>query len=251
MECAERLCYSGEIGRTMELIFEDDDIVVVNKPAGQIVHAAPGHETGALADELAKSRPGMASVGSGSRPGVVHRLDIGTSGIMVFAKTRRAYINLRAAFEAHDKVKKTYLAVLHGTLDPPSGTIETTIGRKPWDPRRMAVGVPGGKKALTRWTVLERRGPLSLAEFVIETGRTHQIRVHAAHLGHPVVGDALYGDKARDARLALPEGRHLLHAVALEFPHPVTGEMLSFAARPPDDILYAALLPERGRRRAR
>ena len=225
----------------MEVLFEDDDIVAVNKPAGWIVHAAPGHEEGSVADELARSRPGMASVGSRDRPGVVHRLDIETSGAMVFAKTQRAYLRLRKTFESHDRLTKTYLAVLHGAPRPPSGVLETTIGRKPWDPRRMAVDAPGGKRAVTRWTTLKRRGSLALVEFVIETGRTHQIRVHAAHLGHPIVGDSLYGDKAKDSRLAIRPGRHLLHAVVLEFPHPVTGRMLMLSARPPDDILFAVL----------
>ena len=220
----------------IEVIFEDDDIVVVNKPAGLIVHPAPGHDDGSVAGELVKSRPGMAAVGSRERPGVVHRLDIETSGVMVFAKTQRAYLRLRAAFEAHGKVTKTYLAVLHGAPRPTEGMIETTIGRKPWDARRMAVDVPGGKRAVTRWNTLKRQGSLAMVEFAIETGRTHQIRVHAAHLGHPVVGDALYGDKAKDR--AVRPGRLMLHAVQLEFPHPVTGEMMRFAARPPNDLLY-------------
>ena len=222
----------------MEVIFEDDEIVVVNKPAGRVVHPAPGHMEGTLTEELVRSRPGMAAVGSRERPGVVHRLDIGTSGVMVFAKTRRAYARLREAFESHDAVSKTYLAVLHGAPKPQSGTLETTIGRKAWDARRMAVDVPGGKRAVTRWTTLRRQGSRALVEFAIETGRTHQIRVHAAHLGHPVAGDSLYGDKAKDRRLGLRPGRHLLHAVKLEFPHPATGQLVSFAARPPADILY-------------
>ena len=222
----------------IEVVFEDDDIVVVNKPAGMIVHSAPGHCGRSVAGELARSRPGMAAAGSRERPGVVHRLDIETSGVMVFAKTRRAYARLRTAFESHDAVTKTYLAVLHGAPRPPSGTIETTIGRKPWDARRMAVDVPGGKRAVTRWTTLQRQGSLALVEFVIETGRTHQIRVHAAHLGHPVVGDALYGDRDKDRRLAVRPGRHLLHAVRLEFPHPATGKTVSFSACPPDDMVY-------------
>ena len=181
----------------------------------------------------------MATVGSRERPGVVHRLDIETSGVMVFAKTQLAYTRLRAAFESHDKVKKTYLAVLHGAPRPPAGTIETTIGRKPWDARRMAVDVPDGKRAVTHWTTLRRMGSLALVEFVIETGRTHQIRVHAAHLGHPVVGDALYGDREKDRRVRLRPGRMLLHAVQLDFLHPVTGKPMSLAAMPPGDFVRA------------
>ncbi len=226
--------------RHVDILFEDDDIIAVNKPAGMIVHSAPGHEKEeSLAGLLAASRPQMARVGSRERPGVVHRLDIDTSGVMVFAKSRRAYEGLRAAFESHDGVVKTYLAVLHGAIKPATGTLETTIGRKPWDAKRMAVDVPDGKRAVTRWTVLERRGPLALVEFVIETGRTHQIRVHAAHLGHPIAGDALYGDAAKDRRLAVPPRRQLLHAVQLEFRHPVTGRAMRLAAAPPNDILYA------------
>lgn len=225
--------------RFVEVLFEDDDIVVVSKPAGMIVHPAPGHESGALSTLLVKDRPMMASVGSRERPGVVHRLDIETSGVMVFAKTPRAYAKLRDAFESHENVRKTYLAVLHGAIKPPQGTLETTIGRKPWDAKRMAVDAPDGKRAVTHWTVLEKRGPLALVEFVIETGRTHQIRVHAAHLGHPIVGDSLYGDAEKDRRLKSRPRRQLLHAVQLEFPHPVSGRMLSFAAPPPPDVLYA------------
>ena len=222
----------------IEVVFEDDDIVVVNKPAGMIVHSAPGHADGSVAEELVRSRPQMAEVGSRERPGVVHRLDIETSGVMVFAKTQRAYMRLRAAFESHEKVVKTYLAVLHGAPRPPSGTLETTIGRKPWDAKRMAVDVPDGKRAVTRWNTLKRQGSLAMVEFEIETGRTHQIRVHAAHLGHPIVGDLLYGDKVKDRRLAIRPGRMLLHAVQLEFPHPATGKPVSFVARPPDDLIY-------------
>ena len=223
---------------TLEILYEDDDVIVVNKPAGMPVHPSPGHERDTLVDALPAYCPSIAGVGSDKRPGIVHRLDIETSGVMVFAKTQRAYTRLRAAFESHSKVTKTYLAVLHGAPKPPSGTLETTIGRKPWDAKRMAVDVPDGKRAVTRWNTLQRQGSLAMVEFVIETGRTHQIRVHAAHLGHPVVGDALYGDRAKDRRVAVRPGRHLLHAVQLEFPHPVTGKMVSFAARPPDDMLY-------------
>jgi len=222
-----------------EVVFEDADIVVVDKPAGMVVHRAPGHEEGALADWLAGSRPGMASVGSRDRPGVVHRLDIDTSGAMVFAKTPLAYRKLREAFESHSLVRKTYLAVLHGCPKSRTGTLDTTIGRKPWDAKRMAVDVPDGKRAVTRWTVLAKRGGVSLVEFVIETGRTHQIRVHAAHLGCPVVGDPLYGDAERDRRLRAKPPRLLLHAVELSFPHPATGKAVTFAAPPPADIVHA------------
>ena len=222
----------------LDIIYDDDDIVVVNKPAGVYVHPSPGHEKGALSSELVRRYPQMRNIGSVERPGVVHRLDAETSGVMVFAKTRRAYLKLREAFERHDGIRKTYLAILHGAPKPAQGTLVTTIGRKPWDPKRMAIDAPDGKRAVTHWTVLEKRGPVAIVEFVIETGRTHQIRVHAAHLGHPIVGDALYGDKAKDRNLPFKPNRQLLHAVQLEFRHPVTGEEMCFAARPPADILF-------------
>ncbi len=228
-----------QISRSPEIIFEDDDLVVVNKPAGVIVHRAPGHEDGSLADALASTRSSMRMVGSAERPGVVHRLDIDTSGVVVFAKNRSSYVSLRKAFESHKDVVKTYLAVLHGSPQEKTGRIETLIGRKPWDAKRMAVDVPGGKRAVSNWTVLAKKGPLSLVEFVIETGRTHQIRLHAAHLGCPVAGDDLYGDNVRDKRLRVPPPRLLLHAVELSFLHPRTHKRVKFAAHPPDDMIYS------------
>ena len=226
-------------GSVLDVLYEDSDIIIVNKPSGQIVHPAPGHETGSLLDEVLKHCPSMAGVGSRERPGIVHRLDIETSGALVAAKTERAYYMLRKAFESHVNVRKRYLAVLHGVLDPRSGEIETLIGRKPWDPRRMAVVERNGVRALTRWRTLGRNGSLSIVEFTILTGRPHQIRVHAAHMGHPVVGDALYGNATMDRRLAVRPRRQLLHAAALEFPHPITGRIVSVMAPPPPDIVFA------------
>lgn len=222
-----------------DILFEDDDIVVVDKPAGVYVHASPGHETGALADVLAATRPGMRRAPGPDRPGVVHRLDADTSGVMVFAKTRRAYNALRTAFERHDAIRKTYLAICHGAPTPRAGTVTSTIGRKPWDPRRMAMDVPDGKPAVTHWRVLAANGGITLVEFRIETGRTHQIRVHAAGLGHPIVGDPLYGDTAKDRRLRNRPRRTLLHAAELTLNHPVTGKRVTFTAPPPPDIVYA------------
>ena len=224
---------------TLEILYEDDDVIVVNKPAGMPVHPSPGHERDTLVDALLAYCPSIAGVGSDKRPGIVHRLDIETSGAIVAAKTERAYHALRSAFEEHGKVKKSYLAVLHGAPNPRSGELETLIGRKPWDPRRMAVVERDGDRAVTRWRTLGRSGPIALVEFTIETGRTHQIRVHAVHLGHPVVGDSLYGDAARDRRLSVRPHRQLLHAVSLEFPHPVTGDLVSVMAPPPRDIVFA------------
>ena len=222
-----------------EILYSDADIVVVVKPPGVYVHPAPGHGQGTLSEFLVRRFPDMAGVGSETRPGVVHRLDAGTSGVMVFARTRRAYLKLRADFEGHERVAKTYLALLHGAPKEKKGTLEFTVGRKPWDARRMAVGVPGGKRAVTHWEVLARKGALALVEFSIETGRTHQIRLAAAQLGHPVVGDDLYGDAAADRRMGRRAPHLMLHAVTLEFDHPVTGRRLSFSAPPPPEMVYA------------
>lgn len=210
----------------IDVIYEDADIVVVDKPAGVIVHPAPGHESGALTEALVRRFPEMAGVGSAERPGVVHRLDIGTSGVMVFARTRRAYIALRRQFESHETVEKKYLAVVHGTPRPKSGTVDTPVGRDKLS-------------AVTHWTVLGRHDGVSLVEFRIETGRMHQIRIHAAGMGCPIVGDETYGDAAKDRRLPRRPTRPLLHAVELSFLHPVTGRRVTFAAPPPADIVYA------------
>ena len=224
---------------SVEILHADDDIIVVNKPSGLIVHRAPGYPDGTLSDILLKDFPDMAGVGSDERPGVVHRLDRDTSGVMVFARTQRAYLALRREFENHGRVRKTYLAVLHGAPKPQTGTLNTMIGRKPFDAKRMAVVDHNGKNAITHWTVLSKHGGLSLVEFIIETGRMHQIRVHAAHLGHPIAGDSLYGDQVRDRRMARPPSRPLLHAVELSLPHPASRRMVTFAAEPPADIIYA------------
>lgn len=210
----------------MCVLFEDDDIVVVDKPAGRPVHPSPGHEENSLTGELVRTRPQMAQVGSAERPGVVHRLDIGTSGVMVFAKTQRAYLKLRADFESHRRVRKTYLAILHGAPKPAKGTLDGPVGRD-----RL--------RAVTHWQVLSKHAGLALVEFRIETGRMHQIRIHAAELGCPIAGDATYGNAAQDRAMRRRPARPLLHAVQLEFPHPTTGEMVSFTAPPPADLVYA------------
>jgi 23S rRNA pseudouridine1911/1915/1917 synthase len=208
------------------IIYDDGDIAVVDKPAGTIVHPAPGRTEPVLSDMMVEKFPGMASVGSKERPGVVHRLDIETSGVIVFAKTRRAYVSLRRQFESHGGVRKTYLAVLHGSPKTKTGTIDTPVGRD-----RLP--------AVSHWTVLGKHDGLSLVEFRIETGRTHQIRIHAAALGCPVVGDKTYGSAERDRRLRRRPSRQLLHAVELSFLHPATGKRVTFSSPPPPDIVYA------------
>ncbi len=210
----------------VDVIYSDKDIVVVDKPAGVVVHRAPGHDEESLADALVRRYPDMAGVGSAERPGVVHRLDIGTSGVMVFARNRRAYLALRRQFESHETVEKTYLAVVHGGPKQKKGTIDTPVGRD----RRSAV---------SHWEVLGRHDGVSLVEFRIDTGRMHQIRIHAAELGCPIVGDTAYGDCARDRRMRRRPTRPLLHAVELAFLHPATGRRVVFTAPPPSDIVYS------------
>ena len=210
----------------IDIIYEDGAIVVVDKPAGAIVHRAPGHESGALADALAGRFPGMARVGSAERPGVVHRLDMETSGVMVFAKTQSAYLDLRRQFESHKTVEKTHLAVVHGSPQPASGTLDEPVGRD-----RL--------RAVTHWRTLGRHDGISLVEFKIETGRMHQIRIHAASLGCPVAGDRLYGSAEKDRRMRRRPARLLLHAVELSFLHPATRKRVAFASPPPGDIIYA------------
>lgn len=210
----------------MNVLFEDDAILVVDKPAGRIVHPAPGHESGSLTEELVARCPSMRGVGSQSRPGVVHRLDQDTSGVIVFAKTQAAYLDLRRQFESHATIRKTYLAVCHGAPKPPKGTIDSPVGRE-----RL--------RAISHYEVLGRQGPVALVRFDIETGRMHQIRLHAKELGHPLVGDPLYGDSAADRRLKRRPKRTLLHAVELSFLHPTTHRRVTFAAPPPADIVFA------------
>ena len=210
----------------LDIIYEDEAIAVVDKPSGVIVHPAPGHETGALTDALVRRFPGMARVGSAERPGVVHRLDIETSGVMVFAKTQGAYLDLRRQFESHRTVGKTYLAVVHGSPRPKSGTIDEPVGRE-------------RQSAVTHWETLGRHDGISLVEFKIDTGRMHQIRIHAASLGCPIVGDRLYGSAEKDRRMHRRPARLLLHAVELSFVHPSTRRRVTFTAPPPPEIVYA------------
>ena len=210
----------------MKILYEDAALVVVDKPAGRIVHPAPGHETGALTQELVRKHPEMASVGSAERPGVVHRLDVETSGVMVFARTQAAYLALRRAFESHREIRKTYLAVCHWKRGVAAkGTVETPVDRQP---------------AVSHYEVLGRQGSLAMVRFDIETGRTHQIRIHAAKaLGCPIVGDSLYGDRPRDRALRRRPSRTLLHAVELSFLHPKTHRRVTFSAPPPPDLVFA------------
>lgn len=215
------------------IVHEDAHLLVVEKPAGLVVHPAPGHPRSTLVNGLLHSHPGIAAVGQPTRPGIVHRLDVGTSGLMVVALDDEAYEGLVDAMSSH-LVTRKYVALAWGHFDAPSGVIDASIGRDPRDPLRMAV-VRDGKHARTHFEA-EREfvepAPLSLVRCSLETGRTHQIRVHLAAVGHAVVGDPTYGG----VRPALRAPRPMLHAETLAFVHPVTGQELTFSADVPADM---------------
>lgn len=220
----------------LDVLFEDDSIIVVNKSAGMVVHPAPGHPGGTLVNALLFHCPNLSGIGGVSRPGIVHRLDQYTSGLIVVAKTQDAMAGLARAFASHRDVQKTYLAVCRGRPSLDSGRIENLIGRHPVDRKRMAIVEKGGKRAVTNWRVLGRSASLSVVECRIETGRTHQIRVHMASLGCPVIGDAVYGKPALDKRLYPVPQRQMLHAWKLSLWHPVLGRQMSFEAPAPSDM---------------
>ena len=219
----------------LEVVHDDADIVVVNKPAGLVVHPAHGHPSGTLVNALLAGPLAPAPDDDPAKPGIVHRLDRDTSGLMVIARTAAARRNLQEQFRART-VDKTYLAVVEGS-PPRVGTIDAAVGRDQRDRKRMAVRADG-KPARSRYRVLERLPGASLVEVVIETGRTHQIRVHMRSLGHPLVGDKVYGHRRGGGGgplLSFP--RQALHAAGLRFRHPRTGVDMAFRAPLPEDIL--------------
>ena len=220
------------------IVFEDEHLLVVNKPAGLVVHPAPGHPDGTLVDALRAHVSGLAAGGDTLRPGIVHRLDKDTSGLMVVAKTPVAQARLAEQTKERRMVKR-YLALVEGHMDVPEGEVEAPIGRDRRFRQRMAVVAEsaGGRPARTLFRVIAERHGRSLLELQLETGRTHQIRVHLAALRHPVVGDATYGRR----QVPLPP-RQFLHASHLELAHPISGEWLVFDAPLPPDL--AAFLAE-------
>lgn len=232
----------------LEILYEDADLVVVDKPADLVVHPAPGHPRGTLVNALLHHCGDLAGIGGVLRPGIVHRLDRGTSGVMVAAKSDAAHLALAAQFQAHT-IERIYRAFARGLPGEEEGMAEAPIGRHPRDRKRMSVAARHGRPARTRWRV-ECRFPRSgvvLLEVRPETGRTHQIRVHLAARGLPLLGDTVYGGRGgRDRRLALLAqrlGRPALHAAVLGFVHPGTGEPMRFEAPLPADLraLRAAL----------
>lgn len=230
----------------LTILYEDSDLLVIDKPAGLVVHPAPGNDEGTLVNAvLAHCGADLPGIGGERRPGIVHRLDKDTSGVMVVAKTEQALAALSAAFAARD-LDRAYLALVWGLPAPSAGSIEGAIGRDPRERKRMAVVTRGGKPALTHYRTLAVHAPAAaLLECRLATGRTHQIRVHLASKGHPVVGDPLYLRRIPAAARALPEGlrrmlldfpRQALHATRLGFAHPRTGAPLSFTTAPPADM---------------
>nr|WP_298801534.1 RluA family pseudouridine synthase [uncultured Pseudokineococcus sp.] len=220
----------------MRVVHDDDDLVVVDKPVGVAAHPSPGWTGPTVVGGLAGAGYRIATSGAAERQGVVHRLDVGTSGLMVVAKSERAYSALKQAFRERT-VEKTYHALVQGHPDPSAGTIDAPIGRHPTADHRFAV-VEGGRDSVTHYTTLEAHRAASLLEVRLETGRTHQIRVHVSALRHPCVGDLAYGADPRLAdRLGLR--RQWLHAVRLGFTHPGTGLPLVVESTYPDDLATA------------
>ena len=215
----------------LDIIYEDDDVVVLNKARGMVVHPAPGNYTGTLVNALLYHCSNLSGINSAIRPGIVHRLDKDTSGIMIVAKNDAAHISLSQQIQSKTAVR-TYLAVVRGNIKTDSGTIETQIARDKTDRKKMAVVKEGGRDAITDYEVLERFGKYTLVRCKLRTGRTHQIRVHMEYLGYPLVGDLKYSP------MKTPFGikGQALHSHTLEFTHPRTGERMKFEAPLPEDM---------------
>jgi 23S rRNA pseudouridine1911/1915/1917 synthase len=224
---------------SLSILYEDADIIVINKPAGLVVHPAPGHCSGTLVNALLYHCPDLTGIGAEIRPGIVHRLDKDTTGTLVAAKTAAALEHLAAQFK-HRTVRKDYLALVHGEMAAESGTIRLPVGRHPVDRKRMSTRSRKGREAETGWRVVRRLGGFTLLELRLKTGRTHQIRVHCAAIGHPILGDPVYGRDRGGERRGLR--RQMLHALRLELDHPRTGERMSFESPLPEDM--QALLDE-------
>lgn len=215
----------------LDIIYEDDDVVVLNKARGMVVHPAPGNYTGTLVNALLYHCSNLSGINSAIRPGIVHRLDKDTSGIMIVAKNDAAHISLSQQIQSKTAVR-TYLAVVRGNIKTDSGTIETQIARDKNDRKKMAVVKESGRDAITDYEVLERFGKYTLVRCKLRTGRTHQIRVHMEYLGYPLVGDPKYSP------MKTPFGikGQALHSHTLEFTHPRTGERMKFEAPLPEDM---------------
>ncbi len=215
----------------LDIVYEDDDLLVVNKPRGMVVHPAPGNPDGTLVNAILYHCAGRLSTINGViRPGIVHRIDKDTSGLLMIAKNDMAHSSLAAQLEVHSITRK-YTAIVYNNFADDEGTVDAPIGRDPKNRLRQAV-VPGGRRAVTHYRVIERLGHFTLVEASLETGRTHQIRVHMAYIKHPLLGDTVYGP----AKNSFGAEGQMLHAGVLGFNHPRTGEYMEFSAEPPSEF---------------
>jgi 23S rRNA pseudouridine1911/1915/1917 synthase len=218
----------------LDILYEDEQLLILNKPAGLVVHPAPGHPDGTLVNALLAHCPHLPGIGGVQRPGIVHRLDKDTTGAIAIAKTDIAYQSLQAQLQAKT-ARREYLGVVYGAPKTASGSVDLPIGRHPQDRKKMAV-VPiekGGRSAITHWQVLERLGNYTLILFQLETGRTHQIRVHSAKIGHPIVGDPIYSS-GHSVGVNLPG--QALHAWRLKLQHPISEDWIEVTAPPPQTL---------------
>lgn len=214
----------------IHVLYEDDDIIVVNKPKGMVVHPAAGNYTGTLVNALlSHCKNNLSDINGVVRPGIVHRIDKDTSGVLVVAKNNTAHEGLSKLFKAHD-IKRVYVALLQGIVKEQRGTVDAPIGRHPVDRKKMAVNTKNGRRAITHFNVLERLKDITYIEATLETGRTHQIRVHMSYIGHPVLGDEVYGQKNNKYNIT----GQALHAKTLGFVHPTKNKYIEFQAELPE-----------------
>ena len=224
----------------LEIVYEDNDLIVINKPRGMVVHPAAGHEDGTLVNALLyHCGDSLSGIGGEKRPGIVHRIDKDTSGLIISAKNDFAHVGLSEQLSDHS-LFRIYEGIVRGHMREPSGTVNAPIGRSTKDRKKMAVNYKNGKDAVTHWTVLEEFAGYSHLRCQLETGRTHQIRVHMAYLGHPLLGDATYGAQSPDKGLS----GQCLHARELEFSHPRTGELIHLTTELPE--YFTSILRELG-----
>ena len=210
----------------LDIVYEDEDVILINKPKGMVVHPAPGHTTDTLVNGLLyHCKDNLSGINGVARPGIVHRIDRDTTGILIVCKNDMSHNSIAAQLKEHS-INRRYRALVHGNLKDDTGTVEGPIGRHPIDRKKMAINEKNGKPAVTHYTVLERFGNYTLIECKLETGRTHQIRVHMTSIGHPLVGDEVYGPAKCPFKL---QGQ-CLHAMILGFVHPRTGEYMEFSA---------------------
>lgn len=227
----------------LDIVYEDDDVILVNKPKGMVVHPAPGHTTDTLVNGLLyHCKDNLSGINGVARPGIVHRIDRDTTGILIVCKNDLSHNSIAEQLKKHT-ITRRYRALVHGNIKNDQGTVEGAIGRHPVDRKKMAINERNGKPAVTHYKVLERFGNYTFIECVLETGRTHQIRVHMSSIGHPLVGDEVYGPTKCPFKL---QGQ-CLHAMVLGFVHPKTGEYMEFAAELPEYFQDLLKKLEKGR----